>query len=284
MDPKPVLSSINPHPRDPFIKFEESNHSYTVELNGVKVLAPTSATKFAENYFTAFDAARVVNANYWKWKQDTNSTYYNCIHASFDAGATDDEAKLAIIEGWERKSNEASSLGTSIHEECELVCNGTLTEITSTEISQLIDWMSNWQKDKKWQPFRTEWRLYYEHEGQLLVAGTPDLVLKSAETGEFALVDFKISASLLGPSTSPFTRQARPPIECFEDSKYGRYCAQLNILSYILNAKYGIDVGPRMFLLQLHRGMDTWHCVQVPQQNDETDTLFSVETRRRLSL
>ena len=89
MNPKSVLSSINPHPRDPFIEFEESNHSYTVELNGVRVLAPTSATKFAENYFTAFNAARVVNANYWKWKQDTNSTYYNGIHASLDAGATD---------------------------------------------------------------------------------------------------------------------------------------------------------------------------------------------------
>ena len=283
MDHKHLLSSLNAHPRDNFIEFDESSHSYTVEMSGVKILAPTSATKFAERYFTVFDAAQVVARNYDKWKNDKSSVYYESIHAALNAGADDNDAKLAILEGWDRKSREAASFGTAVHEQCELVCNGASCDMNSVEISQLIDWMNNWQKEKQWQPFRTEWRLYYEVDGHLIMAGTPDLVLKSAETGEFALVDFKISQSLLGPSTGRFSRKAQPPIQCFEDSKYGRYSAQLNILSHMLNTRYGVDVGPRMYLLQLHRELDTWHCVQVSQARDEVDTLFSVETRRMLS-
>lgn len=283
MNPKALLSSLNAHPRDSFIEFDESSHSYTVEMSGVKTLAPTSATKFAERYFTPFNAAEVVARNYKKWKADEASVYHASIHSALSAGADDGDAQLAIIEGWERKSREASSVGTAVHEQCELVCNGAIGDMSSVEISQLIDWMNNWQTAKRWEPFRTEWRLYYDVDGQLVMAGTPDLVLKSAETGEFALVDFKISASLLGPSTGRFSRQAQPPMQCFEDSKYGRYGAQLNILSHMLNTRYGVDVGPRMYLLQLHKDLEKWHCVQVSQKRDEVETLFSVETQRMLS-
>lgn len=283
MDPKSFLSSQNPHSRDKYITFNDSDHTYTVEINGRRTLAPTSATKFAERYFSSFNAKCVVDENYYKWKANERSSYHAFIRESLNAGATDNDAKLAIVEGWKRKASAACSMGTAVHAECELVCNGVVSDTNSIEIRQLIEWTDSWQKHKRWKPFRTEWRLYYDHEDQLVMAGTPDLVLESAETGEFALVDFKISPALLGPATDCFTRQAQPPIQCFEDSKYGRYATQLNILSHVLRTKYGIDVADNMYLLQLHRDMDTWHCVQVPQHRDEIDTLFRIETQRILS-
>lgn len=274
------LALKNPHPRDAHVSFDEERHEYHVTLGGVTVTAPTSATKFAERYFSTFDANKVVECNYHKWKTNSTSKYYSLIHGCLLAGATDEDAKLAIKEGWTQKGVEAAAQGTLVHSQCELVCNALPVVKSSKEIEQLMSWIEGWQPAMQWAPYRTEMRLYFDTKGVVVLAGSPDLILKSAVTGEFALVDFKVSPALIGPANGFHPGFAASPMHTFEDSKFGRYEAQLNILSHILRNKYDINVGKHMYLLQLHDTLQSWHCVQVSDREDEVETLFAVETQR----
>lgn len=289
MQPLP-LSTTNAHPRDKNIVFDEGTHTYTVVLYDVAQVAPTSATKLGEHYFSVFDAGRVISQNYEKWKANANSKYHCMIHAALRTGS-DEAAKAAIAEMWSSRADVASRAGTQMHADCELVCNGVPPLRSTKEIAQLLDWMTSFQPHMRWEPHRTEQRLYYEDAGgHVVVAGTPDLLLKSAVTGEFALVDFKRSdpapkyhgapPELLGSSGVKFARYALPPLDEFEDSKFGKYELQLNVLSHMLRTRYGIDVGRNMYILQLHEGLETWHCVRAEQRSQAVEALFRIETER----
>lgn len=156
--------------------------------------------------------------------------------------------------------------------------------------------------------------------GAVLVAGMLDLLLVSEATGyvrstrtrfcqncpscfafctkmclcasrQYALVDFKRCSpapkfqggplSLLGPATRYHPGWAMSPLSETENSKFGQYSMQLNILSKILRDRYDINVEERMFLLQIHEDMDEAHCVQVEACVEQTHTLFAIETERR---
>jgi hypothetical protein len=56
---------------------------------------------------------------------------------------------------------------------------------------------------------------------------------------------------------------AKSPLQEAENSDYGKYTMQLNILAKMLRERYGIDVADNMFLLQIHPDMSDAHCVQV---------------------
>lgn len=278
------LAAKNAHARDACITFDEGAHVYYVERNGVVEKAPTSATKFAEHYFEGFDAIKIINKYFEGWRHDPCSRYFEMIHAAL-ANGNEESAKAEIAAHWQKTAISASAAGTTLHNDCELVCNGFSPLTNSKEIEHLCDWLTNFQPEQQWEPYRTEWRLWYEDvHGELVLAGTPDLVVRSRATGEYALVDFKRTdpkgrAMLLQPGIS-FPKFAKPPLSEVEDSKFGKYECQLNVLSFILRERYGIDVGNRMFILQLHDSLDTWHCVQVTDRQDAIQSLFRIEHTR----
>ena len=254
-----------------------------------------SVTSFCKRYFTQFNPRSVVERHFDKWKVNPNSKYYAVIHAALQSGSSEEEVKQMIMDMWVGIGNKASEEGTDMHDRAEHVCNGIQAPVEDKEMSLLVQWQRDFQPHMKWRPFRTEWMLWWDEprlDGKVLVAGTLDLLLRSETTGEFALVDFKRTnpnpkynggpPNLLGPCANPryHPGYASSPLVDLEDSKYGAYCMQLNILAKMLRERYEIDVGHNMYLLQMHVDMDQAHCIRVPSHRQATNTLFVVESER----
>ena len=211
-----ILEAKNSHPRDSNITFFKSSHRYVVTRDKREHVVLVSVTSFCKEYFTQFDPRRVVNENFEKWKHRPNSKYYAMIRASLQSGSSEEATKQAIIDMWTGIGNEASDAGTDMHERAEHVCNGIEADANDYEMKLLKEWTQVFQPEMKWQPYRTEWMLWWDEprlNGSILVAGTLDLLLKSETTGEFALVDFKRTnpnpkysggpTNLLGPCANP---------------------------------------------------------------------------------
>lgn len=300
------LAEQNGHPRDANISFDAERHEYTVALPVLfgaprPERVPVSVTSFAKSYFKQFDADAVVEANFEKWKVNSSSKYYALIQSTLLAGGSDRDAKLAIKALWAGAGEQASRAGTQMHERFELACNGVDPEAPvgsdeAAEVGMLRVWMREFQPEMQWRPYRTEWPVYYEDErlgGSVLVAGTLDLLLRSEETGEFALVDFKRAnpepkyrggpPNLLGPCANVRFHPgwASSPLGEVEDSNFGKYTMQLNILAKILRDRYDVEVNTSMYLLQVHSELEEAHCVRVPLLREATDCLFAVEAARR---
>lgn len=287
------LEKSNPHGRDYCIEFDPDTHTYTVTRNDVAEQVPVSVTSFAKRYFKAFDSKSVIDANYEKWKSNTDSKYYSIIWAVLSANESDDHAKQAIANLWSSNGNKASRDGTAMHSDAELLLNG-MEVVDSKEMQLLKKWRSEFQPHMKWTPERTEWKLWWEDErcgNKVLVAGTLDLLMRSEVTDEYALVDFKRTnpspkykggpQHLLGPHQGAkyHPGYADSPLGDVENNDFGKYSMQLNILAMMLQEKYGIVV-KHMFLLQIHPDLDEAHCVRVPNHMDATHSLFAVEAER----
>lgn len=287
------LEKAHPHGRDFCITFDPQTHTYTVTRDDVAEEVPVSVTSFSKRYFKSFDATAVIDKNYDKWKNDTDSKYYSVIHAALNSGASEDQAKLAIAGLWSSKAEKASREGTAMHSDAEFLLNG-MEVADSKEMRLLRKWRAEFQPHMKWTPERTEWKLWWEDErcdGRVLVAGTLDLLMRSETTDEYALVDFKRTdptpkyaggpQNLLGPHQGAKFHPgfADSPLGEVENNDFGKYSMQLNILAMMLQEKYGIVVKHK-FLLQMHPDLDAAHCVSVPDHMDATHSLFAIEAER----
>lgn len=275
--------------------FYKEGHFYMVERHGARERVPVSVTSFAKAYFGQFDADAVISGRYEHWKADTNSKYHTLIQGVLQQGGSDAEARRAIAQRWVEVGKEASQAGTRMHERAEMVCNGLPPDAEDRETHMLREWLTSFQPAMQWEPYRTEWILWWEEpriDDRVLVAGTLDLLLKSGTTGEYALVDFKRTnptpryrggpPNLLGSCGNPrfHPGYAQAPLSEIENSKYGAYCMQLNILAKMLRERYDIDVRHDMYLLQIHSDMAQAHCERVPVHKQATDALFAIESER----
>lgn len=287
-----MLASKNAHVRDAYISFDSVYHTYTVKLNEEKQIVTSSVTSFCSEYFSQFNADRIVDTYFEKWSTDINSKYFDMIQSCKD----DEEAKAVIKASWLHASQDARALGTRMHEQAEAMMNGVGSAHTN-EMRMLQEWRICFEPQKHWQPHRTEWPIWWEGEDdRVLVAGTVDLLMKSTSTEEYALVDFKrtnprrknncAEPNLIGPckNTRFHPGHARPPLSQVEDNDFGKYTVQLNVYAKMLRDKYDIDVDGNMFLLQLHEDMTKAHCVKVQNLKATIDTLFEVEAQRRPAL
>jgi hypothetical protein len=289
-----ALETAHPHARDESVAFDEASHTYTITRGGVAEVAPCSVSGFAKRYFSEFDPDAVAAKYYQKWAADPNSKYHALIHSVLGDGGSEAEARAAIKAGWKEKGRQASEKGTRMHEHCELEMNGVPPVLECAEMRLFRKWRAEFQPHMRWEPVRTEWRLWYEDErcgGRVLVAGTLDLLMRSETTDEYSLWDYKRvdpapkyrggPPRLLGPHGSAKFHPgfAAEPLEV-EDSDFGKYTMQLNIYAKMLRDRYGIDVGKHMYLVQLHEAMDTFHAVRVDQHASSTDALFAAEAAR----
>lgn len=292
------LQRKHPHARDDCVAFDPEAHVYTVtQPKRFPEEVPVSVTGFAKDYFTQFDGPAVVDEYYERWKRKPESKYHGVIQAALEEGLTDAEAKQRILVLWASNGDRAARDGTAMHADAELLCNGMQPSAESPEMAMLRRWLADWQPHMAWEPARTEWVLWWEDEriaGDVLVAGTLDLLLWSRTADVYALVDFKRTnpapkrhggePNLLGPNVHPewHPGYAKAPLDDLENSKWGQYTMQLNILAKMLRERYGIDVKDRMYLVQLHPDLADAHCIRVDAHPRATDALFAVETIRRL--
>lgn len=230
-----MLSTINKHPRDDNIKFEEEGHQYTIVDNGINI-TPTSVTTLIHNYFSIFDPDSVID-KMMKSRNWSKSKYF---------GKTKEEIK----DEWKKSGEEASSLGTLMHKDIENYLNGLPVNNPDTKEFKMflkfyLDLLKIYPTLKI---YRTEWLVYDE---DIKLAGSIDCVL-SDDKGNLVLLDWKRSKEI--KMSNSFSK-GKCPFENLDDCNYEHYSLQLNFYRHILETKYKKNVLDMMIIV-LHPNQD----------------------------
>ena len=244
------------------ITFDEPSHTYTLRVH----TAPISVTGLISKHFEAFDGPAVVERYFGKWKENVDSKYY----ALIDKHQNDDDAKRAILDGWEANKNEACRLGTAMHKVIELRLGGAPPEAchdpeVEHEIEMFEWWWHGAERADKWKWVASELIVGgLDAEGKLCLGGSVDALFKNRE-GEYVLVDWKRTKETFGRNdANRFSKPGTGPAEDVLDTKYNKYALQLAVYAELLKRTMGIDVGDRRFLVRLSKEdgaeqIDAWH-------------------------
>ena len=88
----------------------------------------------------------------------------------------DEYCKQAITALWKKTGEISSKLGTDMHRDFQFICEGKEPPQGETEEVQMFrKWFVPFLNKYNLEPWRAEWIIYYEHEGQIAVAGQVDL-------------------------------------------------------------------------------------------------------------
>lgn len=239
-----MLHKLNPHERDGLIKFEEDQHRYSKDL-----IDFTSATTIISKFFPKFDPDKVIadmkKSPYWK-----NNKYY---------GMKDEDIKRL----WQATGNNASNMGTKLHEDIEKYYNGIKVSNTSPEWEYFLNFANDY---KRFTPYRTEWVIFDEVNK---IAGTIDMLFKFED--EFIMVDWKRSAKL--EVKGKIYDYCSYPLEHLPSSNFYKYSLQQNLYKYILEKYYGIKI-KNMFLLQLHPLKNQYELIECEHLQSEIKNML----------
>jgi len=245
------LATINAHPRDEFITFEEGPHIYTVcGERGTY----TSVTTFNHSHFSHFDADAIIdNMLRGKKMKDPKYKYY---------GMTKEQIKA----DWDKNRDAASSAGTKMHYDIECYFNG----MTVTNDSVEYQYFQNFVKDfPELKPYRTEWMVYYE---ELKISGSIDMIFENPD-GTIQIYDWKRCQEI--KHEAEFGKFALTPcISHLPDTNFWHYTLQLNTYKMILEHKYGKKVTD-LYLICIHPDnvYKNYQRIQVPVLTDEMKDL-----------
>lgn len=225
----------NSHYRDVQLNFDEASHTYTV--NGEEYI---SVTTLVDKCFEQFDA------DYWAKKKAPS------------LGMTPQEVK----DMWQRKGDEAATLGSKLHNMIERYYLGLPNESDSA-----FSLFKQFAGHHFLTPYRTEWAIFDEDHK---VAGTLDFL--NYENGVFSIYDWKRSNKVIAggrpEKISRYGKRALRPISHIPDTTYWHYALQVSIYRYILETKYGINVQDG-HLAVFHPDYDIPYLVDVPYLRDE---------------
>ena len=192
------LQQINSHPRDQYIQFYEEGHRYVVSdwLAGAGQPIPsvvnehTSVTTWYKQYFTAFDADKIIT----KMRLGKNwqkSPYY---------GMT----TKAIKNQWAEAGKEAREKGSELHRELELYYNLPVRPKQPTSFKETAtreQFHAFIAKHSHLEPYRTEWIIFSDEA--LKICGSVDILFfdkkyKAADDGKLHLtmMDWKRSKKI----------------------------------------------------------------------------------------
>ena len=234
------------------IRFDEATHTYT--RNGHT--APLSVTKLISNHFPEFDGPAVVDRCFCKWKENEDSKYYDVIKSR----ASDEEAKRAILDGWEQNKQEACRLGTALHKAIETRLtedDESLDACDNSDVQYEFDAFLGWYAQKREQG----WKLYaselvvggMDAEDKLCLGGSVDAVFLNGE-GKHVLVDWKRTKDPFGPEEqSRFAQLGSGPASELKDTKFNKYALQTAVYAQLLKRHIDIDVGDRRYLVRLSK-------------------------------
>lgn len=232
------LANKHPHPRDTYIAFEESTHTYTITHPETHQIESThdrymSVTTWCHQHFEPFDEDKIIAKmmSSSRWEQ---SKYY---------GMTVDDIKAQ----WEANRMEASQAGTRMHADIEAYYNNQPPDNTSIEYQYFQQFEEMRQRRfPTLEPYRTEWIVFHEEWG---LAGSIDMLYRDTSTNELWIYDWKRSKEI--KKTNPWNSAITPELVHLPDSNYWHYALQLNTYRAILESKYGMRVAG-MCLVCLH--------------------------------
>ena len=271
------LATLNKHPRDDRIQFEEETHVYTID--GVRA-GWTSCTGFLHNFFGHFDADAVI-AKMMRSPKWPESKYF---------GKTPGEIK----KGWSDKGAASSAAGTRMHLDIERFYNG-LPLVWDGPNNRPVDvdsglrgleldgWTPNpgveWSYFCDYQtkiganflPYRTEW-LVFDDEHK--VAGSIDMVYMKPD-GTLAIYDWKRIEEL---KTENQWQSGLGPVTHLPDTNYWHYSLQLNVYRYILQKHYGFVVS-ELALVVLHPSNKSWKVAKLNFMDEEVADMMAARAR-----
>ena len=252
------LATLNAHPRDKFISFEEGPHIYTVcGERGTY----TSVTTWNHSHFAHFDADAIIDNMFITGKMDNSSYKYY--------GMTKEQIK----EKWLDSGRLASGSGTQMHQDIEYYYNGMNVKNDSLEFKYFL----NFVKDHpNLEPYRTEWMVYYE---ELMISGSIDMVFKNPD-GTISIYDWKRVKEI--KSEVEFGKYAHT--ECIRhlpDVNFWHYSLQLNVYKTILEHKYGMKVS-KLCLVRIHPedAYKNYECIDVPFMDKEITDLIELRLKQ----
>lgn len=222
-----MLSTLNPHPRDANIIFEETGHKYTIKgLDG----HPVSTTTLIHVFFNPFVAAIVAE----QCIQNSASEYFFKVDPNMKDEKQIAEArekwKQSVIDEWEN----SSKLGTAMHADIENYFNGLIVKNPdSVEFKYFMLFWNEFQRTNPgWKPYRTEWLIYDEDKK---LAGSVDFTIVN-QNGDLVIMDWKRSKKI---RKTGFNKWGKAPFTDLPDCNYSHYTLQLNIYRHVLETRYG---------------------------------------------
>ena len=107
---------------------------------------------------------------------------------------------------------------------------------------------------------------------ELRIAGTIDLLVKSRENGNYAIIDHKTNAKIEVENT--FNKFCNEPISHLADTNFIHYALQLNLYQYLLKAEKYVPADAKfsMFLNHLTENGQKWY--QLPDLQSEVKDLM----------
>jgi len=248
------LATINAHPRDKFITFEEGPHIYTVcGERGTY----TSVTTFNHSHFRHFDPDSVID-NMLRGKRMKDPTYK---YYGMD--------KETIKADWNKNGQEASSAGTKMHYDIECYFNGMSVNNDSIEFQYFKNFLVDFPELT---PYRTEWMVYYE---ELKLSGSIDMIFENPD-GTLQIYDWKRCKDI--KHEAEFDKYSLTPcISHLPDVNFWHYALQLNMYKMILEHKYGKKVTD-LYLICIHPDnvYKNYQRINVPILTDEINDLLEL--------
>ena len=257
-DPPTYLSTLNAHPRDQYITFEEGPHIYTVHGES----GYTSVTTWNHSHFGHFDADAIADKlikNKTKMEDPTYKYY----------GKTREQMKAE----WAQNGLIASTAGTAMHYDIECFYNNLPVENESVEFQYFKKFVEDFPDLKA---YRTEWMVYYE---EFKLSGSIDMVFENPD-GTLSIYDWKRVKAI--SYESEYNKYSHTPcISHLPDTNFWHYSLQLNMYKLILERKYGKTI-KSLCLVCLHPDncYRTYELVDVPVLTKEMDALLEVRKRQ----
>jgi hypothetical protein len=235
------LASLNSHPLDATVKFDEESHTYWIQFvrpDGLKEFQSSKVVSVSgfvhHQYFGEFDADAIITkmTSSKKW----GKSKYN--------GMTPEEIK----DLWTANGNAASAAGTAFHFIAECLANGYTgipnnpVYMARPEIRQLLKFWKEEVIDKGFVPFRTELR--YRSDASLRLCGTSDLLLIKADhpppkdtDGVLTLhcADWKNSKSI---KFSNYFQKGTGICSGLDDCNFSHYLLQQNAYKFLHETFY----------------------------------------------
>lgn len=251
MEPPTYLATINAHPRDSHISFDEGPHIYTIDGESNY----TSVTTWNHSHFPHFDSDKIID-KMMASKKWPNNKYF---------GKTKEEIKKI----WSDNGKKASEAGTKMHYDIECFYNGMVPENDSIEYNYFMNF---YEDNSNLEPFRTEWMVW---DSELRLAGSIDMTFIDRKKNEIMIFDWKRCKEI--KKTNAFETATTECINYMPNTNFWHYSLQLNTYKALLEKNYGVVVGD-MYLVCLHpdNKNKSYLLYRVPFLQDNIQELFEL--------
>ena len=290
------LASLNAHPNDHRISFDDASHTYTLDGSPL----PASVTAIYGDHFDTFDSAATLRRYMGRWAEDENNKYFQLIqYLTLVEHMTPAECETAIARLWAANGAAKAQLGTDMHAQIEQLLNGDASRPPpplSPELRQYEAFRRDVPLARGWTPYRTEWSIF---DATSLVGGSVD-ALYVGRDGALHMVDWKRSSKDLSPHANHWGRfgRAGDVLAHVKDTPFHRYSLQQNLYRHILETGYyeydcstgggetkaGKEAPERplmpgpilsMHLAQFHPDLDKYQFIPVQDMREEAKDLMA---------